>query len=102
MDWTGGLTLKIIFMLSNETHSPDLCAVLFLAIHGRRANYSIGPYSEGLCTQCVMAFSSMTSVDNLSSVPRTRDEVCSLFQLSLHHNLANTVCCNTHKCIIIY
>ena len=26
MDWTGGLTLKIIFMLSNETHTPvELC-----------------------------------------------------------------------------
>ena len=22
VDWTGGLTLKIIFMLSNDTHSP--------------------------------------------------------------------------------
>ena len=22
VDWTGGLTLKIIFTLSNETHSP--------------------------------------------------------------------------------
>ena len=37
MDWTGGLTLKIIIMLSNDTHSPvRLCgspATLFLATH---------------------------------------------------------------------
>ena len=37
MDWTGGLTLKIIFMLSNDTHSPvGLCgspAALFLATY---------------------------------------------------------------------
>ena len=34
VDWTGGLMLKIIFMLSNDTHSPlELCgspAALFL------------------------------------------------------------------------
>ena len=39
VDWTGGLMLKIIFMLSNDTHSPlELCgspAALFLAIHTR-------------------------------------------------------------------
>ena len=37
VDWTGGLTLKIIFMLSNDTHSPvELCgspAALFLATY---------------------------------------------------------------------
>ena len=37
MDWTGGLTLKIIFMVSNDTHSHvGLCggsAVLFLVIY---------------------------------------------------------------------
>ena len=36
MDWTGGLTLKIIFMLSNDTRTPvGLCggsAALFLVI----------------------------------------------------------------------
>ena len=37
VDWTGGLTLKIIFMFSNNTHSPvGLCgspAALFLATY---------------------------------------------------------------------
>ena len=37
MDWTGGLTLKMIFMLSNDTHSPvGLCggsAALFLVTY---------------------------------------------------------------------
>ena len=37
VDWTGGLTLKIIFMLSDDTHSPvELCgspAALFLATY---------------------------------------------------------------------
>ena len=35
LDWTGGLTLEIIFMLSNEAYSPvELCgnpAALFVA-----------------------------------------------------------------------
>ena len=37
MDWVGGLTLKTISMLSNDTHSPvGLCggsAALFLVIY---------------------------------------------------------------------
>ena len=65
MDGTGGLTLKIIFMLSNDTHSPvGLCgspAALFLATYMVPEQITHHPYSihEGLCTQCVMSFSSM-------------------------------------------
>ena len=62
MDWTGGVTLKTISVLSNETHSPvELCgnpAALSLATYmvpEQTAHYSI---SESLHTQCVMAFSS--------------------------------------------
>ena len=62
MDWTGGLTLKFIFMLSNDTHSPvGLCgnlAALFLATHMVPEHYSYCIH-EGLYTQCVVAFSSM-------------------------------------------
>ena len=36
MDWTGGLTVKIIFMLPNKTHSPvELC--------GNPAAFSLQP-----------------------------------------------------------
>ena len=55
MDWTGGLTLKIIFMLSNGTHSHvGLCggtAALFLVIYTvpeQITNYRIAGYFRGV------------------------------------------------------
>ena len=48
VDWAGGLTLKIIFILYNETQSPVVLygnpAALFLAvsIHGPKANNPLG------------------------------------------------------------
>ena len=62
MDWTSGLTLKIIFMLSNETHSPvELCgnpAALSLATCMVPEQITHQAYStcEGICIKCVMAF----------------------------------------------
>ena len=64
LNWASELTLKIIFMLSNETHSPvELCgnpAALFLATCMVPEQITHQAYSirEGLCIQCVMAFSS--------------------------------------------
>ena len=65
MDWTGELTIKIIFMLSNDTHSPVvLCgspAALFLATYMVPVQINHYAYSirDDICTQCVMDFSPM-------------------------------------------
>ena len=59
MDWTGGQTLEVIFMLSNETHTPvELCgnpAALSLATYMVLEQITHWAYSirEGFCTQYV-------------------------------------------------
>ena len=45
MDWTGGLTLKIIFMLSNSTHSP-------VGFCGSPAALFLATYMVGKCFSC--------------------------------------------------